>query len=170
MRHRSPHARFVLGGSEPGQRPFRGMCCWPDCDQPPGIDDIPLCVRHHIKAWRTMNQSALRPLRDLSDDAIRRAMANYPRSRSTEQGYVYFARFGDRVKIGFTTNVKQRMGGIPHDQVLGAVPGTMADEKRCHAAFAHLRITGEWFEPGQDLMDFIAEVVKQHGTAELDNA
>lgn len=159
MRKRSSKVRLI-NTADPAVVPFYDVCCWPECDQPSGTGDVPLCQRHHMQAWRTFEKMALWPLREMREDALSRALqhASEPRSRSTEPGYVYFARFGDRIKIGFTTNLKQRMGNIPHDQMIGSVPGTMSDEKRCHAAFEHLRIVGEWFEPGQDLLDFIDEV------------
>lgn len=79
-----------------------------------------------------------------------------PMDKYTERGFVYFVRFGDRVKIGFSMNVERRLKAIPHDEILAVMPGTFRDESRCHAAFAHLRIIGEWFEMGDDLMGFIA--------------
>lgn len=76
----------------------------------------------------------------------------------TRQGFVYFLRFHERVKIGFTTDIRGRFKAIPHDEVLGWVPGTRLDERRCHEAFAHLRETGEWFRAEPDLLGFIAGV------------
>lgn len=73
-------------------------------------------------------------------------------------GLVYFVRLGNRVKIGFTTNLAARMAAIPHEEILGVMPGSLRDEKRCHAAFAHLRTTGEWFEDAPDLRAFIADI------------
>ena len=77
---------------------------------------------------------------------------------SERPGFVYFVQFQSMVKVGFTTNMQARMTAIPHEHVLAVVPGMLADEKRCHAAFAHLREHGEWFRAEPDLMAFIADV------------
>lgn len=69
-------------------------------------------------------------------------------------GEVYFVRFRDRIKIGWTTELARRLKAIPHDEVLAVVPGSMGDERRCHAAFAHLREQGEWFRAESDLIAF----------------
>jgi len=75
-----------------------------------------------------------------------------PRGRA---GVVYFIQFGDRIKIGFTSDLKRRMQVLPHDKVLAVIAGTMQDERRCHEKFAHLRLTGEWFSAGPELLTFI---------------
>lgn len=78
--------------------------------------------------------------------------------RSTTPGLVYFMRFGDRVKIGFTTNLKNRSQAIPHDEVMATMPGTMRDEKALHARFAKHRIHHEWFDLAPEVADFIASI------------
>lgn len=69
---------------------------------------------------------------------------------------IYYLRFGDRVKIGYTTNLPLRLKVIPHDEVLATEPGTMLDEKVRHARFAPLRIKGEWFRHEEPLTTHIA--------------
>lgn len=71
-------------------------------------------------------------------------------------GFVYFLRFRDMVKIGYSDNPQSRTRAHPSDEVYGWLPGTLRDEKRCHAAFDHLRTTGEWFRAEADLMEFIS--------------
>ena len=71
-------------------------------------------------------------------------------------GTVYYIRFSDRVKIGYTTNLRQRLNGLPHDEVLATEPGTIQDERARHAAFADLRVTGEWFRYEEPLVSHIA--------------
>lgn len=68
---------------------------------------------------------------------------------------VYYVRFGDRVKIGYTTNLAARLTAIPHDEVLATEPGTMQDERARHRQFADLRITGEWFTYAEPLVSHI---------------
>jgi hypothetical protein len=40
-------------------------------------------------------------------------------------------------------------------EVIETCPGTVALEKELHRRFSHLRLTGEWFRPGEDLLRFI---------------
>lgn len=81
-----------------------------------------------------------------------------PLKPESTEGLVYFIRFGDRIKIGFTTNLQSRMKAIPYDEILMVTPGTMDDERQCHQAFAHLRETGEWFRADPELLAFIGNM------------
>lgn len=95
-------------------------------------------------------------------------MVRMPRAsnkRVTGSGSVYFLRLGDEgpIKIGFAQDLSRRLSsmrtGTPQEVVLlAAMPGTLADEEALHARFAHLRRKREWFEPGEDLLAFIASI------------
>ena len=75
---------------------------------------------------------------------------------------VYYLRFGDRVKIGTTTNLQQRLIAIPHDEVLATEPGGPYVERQRHQQFKHLQVRGgryrEWFAITPELVDHIASV------------
>lgn len=147
--------RPIFGGNvQP--RPFAGTCCWPECDDNTDLIDAPLCKRHLFRAHRIFRATYMWAVDDAVDGAFAKA-APTPKL-SGRQGCIYFVRFQGLVKIGFTTNMASRMVAVPHEEILGTVPGTLADEKRCHAAFAHLRKQGEWFRPEPELLAFIAEV------------
>lgn len=116
---------------------------------------MPMCLEHLLRAWRIVQNS--RPWLFESDTpAVPPEPA--PRSGVDTPGLVYFLRFGDRIKIGFTTNLAERLKAIPHDELLHTEAGTMREEKRCHAAFGHLRETGEWFRAEPDLLAFIIDL------------
>lgn len=66
---------------------------------------------------------------------------------------VYYLRFGDRVKIGTTTNLRSRLAAIPHDELLAVEPGNHAIEHMRHLQFADFRVTGEWFRNSPDVAD-----------------
>jgi hypothetical protein len=65
---------------------------------------------------------------------------------------------GGPIKIGITTDIRHRLSSLQ-----GAVPTTLVcialvrgdREDELHARFHHLRICGEWFEPGPELLEFI---------------
>ena len=75
---------------------------------------------------------------------------------------VYFlqAEGGGAVKIGTSLRLSSRLKTLGKEQglalqVLGITKGERRREKELHWRFAHLRIQGEWFQPGAELMRFI---------------
>lgn len=73
-----------------------------------------------------------------------------------EAGYVYFARFSDRIKIGFSKNPSSRVAelrvAIPDLVLLGTFQGTESDEADLHNKFSDLLIGGEWFRAEDRLL------------------
>ncbi len=74
---------------------------------------------------------------------------------------IYFIQTSvDRIKIGTTENLTQRLGQLKNigDRLilLATIPGNRSREQEIHTQFAHLRIGHtELFRPADDLMDFI---------------
>lgn len=100
------------------------------------------------------------------------------------KGFVYFASMENgAIKIGFATDVEQRIrslfyvvpGGV---ELLASVQGTPAGERWVQAKFAHLKISGEWFRPERELLDFITRATlvgnailpEEHRAAEVQKA
>jgi hypothetical protein len=70
---------------------------------------------------------------------------------------VYYLRFADRVKIGTTTNPRQRFSAIWHDDLLALERGDRRLEQRRHAQFAAERFgRSEWFALSDGLIDHIS--------------
>nr|WP_206687001.1 GIY-YIG nuclease family protein [Microbacterium aquimaris] len=65
---------------------------------------------------------------------------------------VYYLRYAARVKIGTSTNPRQRLGAIWHDELLAFEPGGRALEHERHQQFADLREGGEWFRAAPELL------------------
>lgn len=92
-------------------------------------------------------------------------VANRPRHspRPREQvrdGLIYFAGYGDYVKIGFTTDLAQRLSelqtGAPEKlKIILAIPGTLRDEAAAHRRFARSRLKGEWFRRSGAIEEWI---------------
>lgn len=59
---------------------------------------------------------------------------------------VYYLAFGNRVKIGTTTDLPGRMQAIPHEELLAYEFGSYPTERERHQRFAHARVVGEWFD------------------------
>lgn len=139
-------------------------CCHPRCSAAPQQRyefPIPLCGRHIVQVLArsaevtsearrdhvVKNQKPL-PLR-------KQEMLNRGYGEFSHEPIVYYLKFGDRIKIGTTTNLRKRLLDIPHDQVLAVEPGGLAMERRRHLQFRSHRISGEWFTAGDDLMRHI---------------
>lgn len=82
------------------------------------------------------------------------------RSDREANGVVYYIRFGDRVKIGTTVNLPQRLTSIPYDEVMATEPGGPRVERQRHKQFARCRLTGEWFGLSPELRRHIGALAK----------
>jgi hypothetical protein len=75
---------------------------------------------------------------------------------------IYFVRAGVKgpIKIGRTDQLSQRVQGlqVAHYEeltLLAVEPGSRAVERALHQRFDHLRLRGEWFRPGMELLAYI---------------
>ena len=91
---------------------------------------------------------------------------------SVTEGQIYYLSVGDYIKIGFTSNWKQRAkayrthtGWAP--QVLAMHSGTVHDEKRLHQqfAFARAKETREYFARCPELDDHIQNLTVPNAPA-----
>jgi predicted DNA-binding transcriptional regulator AlpA len=77
--------------------------------------------------------------------------------------HVYFIRAGQgAIKIGIARDPRKRLfelqvGTSDELRILHTIPGTEDTERALHERFAHLRLRGEWFRAGFDLLRFIAD-------------
>jgi hypothetical protein len=79
-------------------------------------------------------------------------------------GYVYFVQAGPRgnIKIGWSTNVDKRLKMLQTAcpaplNLLHSEAGNGRDERGLHSRFHKARVTGEWFAPCNELVDYIAQ-------------
>ena len=145
-----------LGAQELGRD---ATCVWDECEDIPYEElAAPLCLNH---AKRLTVQVMLLTSGKISHRTkkldTKQAPAHEPvtTERSARYGYVYFVRFADRIKIGYSDDPTARLKNLPHDEILALVPGTMSTEKKYHNMFKDIRITGEWFASHRKLIDFI---------------
>ena len=152
---------FVGNAPRQSIRPSYSVCTYDGCSAAPDEElNAPLCMSHAKKlAVQVMllnNTSVDKDSPYVAGKVNRKRLTDpYVGNRAERYGMVYFIQFGDRIKIGYTTDLAQRMTAVPHDKILALIAGTMTDERRCHEKFAHLRLTGEWFSAGPDLLKFI---------------
>lgn len=124
------------------------LCVWPRC-QATSAEDCPLCRRHMLRVYLRVQDEV---------SWFKEGLTSPEPKPDTRTGSVYFVRYRDRVKIGFSINPMDRIKAHPYDEVLAIVPGERVDEKRAHAAFAHLRENGEWFRAEEELLAFARDI------------
>lgn len=78
------------------------------------------------------------------------------------QSFIYFARAGNKVKIGISKDPRQRLGSIKTGssskvRIYYVTPGTREDERRLHQQFSEYRVNGEWFLFAAPIKDWIAQ-------------
>lgn len=139
------------------------VCVFKGCQDKPNPElSAPLCMEHAKKLTvqvMLLTSNTIRPITGkMNNRAIDRLAPK--RERASKPGLVYFVQFGDRIKIGYTTNLDRRMEAVPNDKILALVAGSMADERKYHAKFDDIRITGEWFANDPRLTDFIKTLPK----------
>lgn len=74
---------------------------------------------------------------------------------------VYFAERDGLVKIGISKNPGRRIRSLRADLLaIEPAPDGFGSERAVHERFAHLRVEGEWFEPGADLVAHIDSLLR----------
>lgn len=89
---------------------------------------------------------------------------------TVKQGRIYFLQGQDskRIKIGYTewdpiNRLATFQTGSPEKlTLLGSKPGSMKDERTIHRKFVADCVGGEWFNPSDELMDFIESECAQN--------
>jgi len=79
------------------------------------------------------------------------------------RGSVYFLRAGERIKIGFATNVARRVRDIrahlpDEPELVLTMYGSMGLERALHARFASLALRNEWFRLEAPITSFITKL------------
>lgn len=134
------------------------------CRSAPAPDvPVDLCREHVAQLARALAGKVLLAQDEDLDEEIARTLHAWedrlPAHRATTGApCVYYMRFGDRVKIGTTTNLALRLEVIQHDELLATEPGSFAVERERHRRFAALRVTGEWFRYTGALAGHIASL------------
>lgn len=78
--------------------------------------------------------------------------------RGPAASVVYFMRVGNRVKIGYTTNLRLRRATLMPEELMATESGGPAREAELHTQFAAYRTSGEWFRLEGELADYIDQL------------
>jgi hypothetical protein len=157
-------------------------CVQPGCDDTaPGDAPVALCVQHLALAaeWAGRRWGVLDTLPSPCIMCGSRLGRDYPSgwlcaTCEWRQGevpdhdlarpridVVYYLRHGDRVKIGTTTNPRQRFAAIWHDELLALERGDRHVERARHEQFAQERLErSEWFRSSPRLLAHIAAIAR----------
>lgn len=97
---------------------------------------------------------------DLRDWRLRQER-RVPIPKVRKAGFVYFIRAGERVKIGFSQDVRRRVSQLqtffPEDlELLHVEPGSPMLEHALHRKFAALEIKREWFRLEAPIVAYVA--------------
>jgi hypothetical protein len=139
----------------PCGRPVAPHARWNICDL--HLGDICVHYRAHIRRSASGTYVLEHPTpQDIAD-------AGRARLEAAER--VYYIQFADRVKIGTTRDLKQRLAELPFDEVLAVEPGGRDLEKLRHTQFAQARIytNREWFVLTDELRSHCDMLVKHYG-------
>lgn len=121
--------------------------------------------------WQVLNYQKYR---NFSLKATETERKGFYRERQKEMypdgGYVYFAKAGGRLKIGFSLNpwsrVEEFKTANPGIKLVGVIRGEMSDEKALHDKLQEHGLGGEWFNAKPILSD-IKELIRIGTTAGL---
>jgi hypothetical protein len=142
---------------------YRGSAPCGDPVEERAKEDI--CERHdHEIHWR-VQKATIAAIH--SSDEWKAMMARPPRD-PRDREHVYYVRVADRVKIGFSRNVYDRVASIPCDELLAVEPGGRPLEQMRHKQFAALRIyrNREWFRHEGELRSHVEMLLDHFGPPE----
>lgn len=122
--------------------------------------------RHGVECFYFRKSKELPRIRLRSRPGSEEFLAEYRDALSGKsappQSFIYFARAGNKVKIGISKNPRQRLGGIRTGNsnrvsIYYVTPGDMALERELHRLFASDRVNGEWFIYSGQIRSWIEE-------------
>lgn len=141
-----------------------------ECGDVPAVaTPVPLCRRHLASVMHQATRifiihEASEQIQGTYDaDAIGRAkvLEISLHLSGRHRDAVYFISNGSRIKIGYTTNLRERISALSlrREDVVLLLSGGMDLERALHRRFKHARVNNtEWFAITRQLRDFIARV------------
>ena len=151
------HLRFAQNAADPVTR-LAAAC--PECGVRALLASL---ARKTAKCENCGNVLTADEARRLSEAAAATQKPAAPRPTPV----VYYLRVGQLIKIGYTSDLPQRLRAYPPDTlVLATEPGDMSLEQQRHRQFSWHRVAGrEWFDPAPPLLRHINSLREQPLTA-----
>lgn len=172
---RQGHARAVCVGAVPGANVEDEVLIRPGMSSAiyRRYIETPMEVRDFLHGYlrtfhdlgMTLDEAVLTQMMDTAErrfeeETGRRAtpIPWVPSTAPAHDPVVYYLLFDAMVKIGTTTNIRQRLENLPHDRLLAVEWGSRKVEQGRHEQFARFRRKGEWFRADQVLLNHAATV------------
>jgi T5orf172 domain len=115
-----------------------------------------------IRSMRDSAKAELTRWDELLEKELTSLGAVEDRPKDRRRKVVYFLRFGDVVKIGYTGNFSERMKNYGPHELLCVIKGDMDRERQIHALFRDDSAQGrEWFRYTQRLQDFVDGMIER---------
>jgi hypothetical protein len=121
-----------------------------------------LCNKESLQHFKQLMKQRLRKIAQRAPALRRGAPSERVYTPEQPQIGIYFIQAVDsgRIKIGYSRNILSRLKRFQEHspenlKLLATVEGGPSTEGTIHAAFEHLRLHGEWFKPGADLLSYI---------------
>ena len=116
-------------------------------------------------------RDGLQPMTGLCQSVIRKAKRNLPSAAKSHRGYVYVLKSGYFIKIGHSTDPKERVRNITTStpgpcKMLFCFQGGPQVERALHAEFAACHYRGEWFFLCGKLKGFVEAFERQDARPE----
>ena len=138
-------------------------CSMPRCNRERANGmSLPICPEHARKVYMEAKGLIELAKRVYPPDVAAGPTKSKRAKRNTldELGEVYFLLVDEGViKVGFSTNVRQRARTLGARAILGCYPGTRRDEKAMHARLGPHWIEGEYFKDCPEVRQALAEAV-----------
>lgn len=152
------------GGYNPGLR--FGILCWDHAHQiaEAVFEDQVWAAKFHQEFGQRQEPVDKRRVERMRREQDRERQEE--KQRAGQPGLVYYLQVGERIKIGFSANLRRRLRAYPPESKLLAVePGSPDLEVQRHRQFVGSLTHGrEWFRPSLDLMELVNELVAVHGS------
>jgi hypothetical protein len=165
-----PVALAALGQDEPTEINVVNEADLVDKDEPAYADIIRAAIQAETLGFDmadpaiadTVIRGARRNHADrVRDEYIRGERNEARRQREQHPPVVYYMRVGNRVKIGFSTNLTSRISDVMPEEVLATEPGGPDVERARHRQFADLRVAREWFRYEGPLVEHVARLAER---------
>lgn len=123
-----------------------------------------------VRAARRKSQIVMEEARAIDWEERKRLAdehAESVRAAIEDKATTYYMRIGNRVKIGYSTNLDLRMRTFNPEELLATEPGGRVREAALHRQFASLRTAGEWFRYESPLVEHVEQVKKNQAGRRL---
>lgn len=140
--------------------------CTSPADERAVSGGVNVCLRHLQQVTAEFPDTLICPTcaSIAANEERARARSSEPK-KAPGVATIYYVQVGEQIKIGWTTNLHQRMRAYPPTaRLLATERGTKTLERSRHQQFNEYLAHGrEWFEPGKFLLEHIDRLIEKNG-------